>query len=210
MYTRTPARSRTLALTLLASTLLTTTGVSANIVAFDFDTAEGGFELMPDMVAPGISSSLWSDTDGNLSNVSGNPGLAASARGFDDGNAMTFSLSLPTGVTLAISDVAFDQRASSSGPTGWALAINGVTVASGATTTTFGHILESVTLPSISGVADFVLSGLGAASASGTWRVDNFEVSGALMTQPVPVPAALVLLTSSIAGLVGLRGLGRV
>ena len=69
------------------------------------------------------------------------------------------------------------------------------------TSTSFG----AVTLPlalSAQSVFELALSGTGASSSVGTWRIDNFRLEGTRVPEPVPVPAPIGLLAS---GLVWLR-----
>jgi hypothetical protein len=77
----------------------------------------------------------------------------------------------------------------------WTVGVNGDTIASGATTTTFTTVRVPLALPAQDHL-DIALDGFDASSAQGTWRIDNFELLGA--TAPVPVPPALPLLASGL------------
>jgi hypothetical protein len=160
---------------------------AATVARYDFDDDAGGFINEAEDLAAQLSASGWSDIDGTLGSAAGNPGFALSARDFADGNEYRITLTPAPGFTLGLSSVRFDSRASTTGPAVWALSIDGVEIASGATATTF--TTADVPLASAAGSAPLVLGlrGTQAASSLGTWRLDNVVLSGAVT--PVPVPA---------------------
>jgi hypothetical protein len=169
------------------------------LLAYSFDTSTSAFINAPSELAAGVSAGAWTDLDGTLISFAGNPGRALGAKSFHDGNSLGLRLSADT--ALLPTRISFDQQASASGPREWSLAINGRPIASGLTSTSFG----SVTLPlslSAQRVFELALSGTGASSSVGTWRIDNFRLEGTQVPVPVPVPAPVGLLAS---GLVWLR-----
>lgn len=180
------------------------TADAATLVLFDFNDAVNALELTPEVIAPDVAASLWSDAAGTVTGGTGNPGRAASAKSWVDGNAWHFTLAPLPGYTLSLDGFSFDDLASGTGPKDWQLRIDGGLFASGSTTATaFGTHGGTFTLEPTTGPLSIALLGTGASSNSGTWRIDNFALTGAVA--PVPVPAAFVLLLSGIAGLVGLR-----
>ena len=205
MYTHLRAHPRLLCLASVVALipLWAPPASSTPVVGFDFDGAGGVFELSPDTLAPGLAAAPWSDLDGVFSSVAGNPGLALSSRSFHDGNSLLFALSVLPGYVLALDGFAFDQRASASGPSNWALSIAGAQVANGTTSTSFAGRSGMLGLSGLAGDVVIALSGTGASSSAGTWRVDNFSLTGAV--SPVPLPPSLLLLLSSVLGLVGMR-----
>ena len=177
---------------------------AATLVLFDFNDAANTLELTPEVIAPGVTASLFSDTAGTLTSGAGNPGRAVSARTWLDGNAWHFTLEPLPGYTLSLDGFSFDDLASGTGPKTWTLQIEGDSAATGATTTSvFGTHGGAFAPGSSTSPIGIALLGTGASSNSGTWRIDNFALTG--VVAPVPVPAAFVLLLSGIAGLVGLR-----
>lgn len=180
------------------------TADAATLVLFDFNDAANALELTPEIIAPGVAAGLFSDTAGTLTSGVGNPGRAVSARTWFDGNAWHFTLEPLPGFTLSLDGFSFDDLASGTGPKDWQLQIDGVSFATGPTAVTaFGTHGGAFALGPTTGPLGIALLGSGASSNSGTWRIDNFALTGAVA--PVPVPAAFVLLLSGIAGLVGLR-----
>ena len=169
------------------------------LLAYSFDTSTSAFINAPSELAAGVSAGAWTDLDGTLTSFTGNPGRALGAKSFHDGNSLGLRLNADT--PLLPTRISFDHQASASGPRDWSLTINGRPIASGLTSTSF----TAVTLPlalSAQNVFELALSGTGASSSVGTWRIDNFRLEGTRIPEPVPVPAPIGLLAS---GLVWLR-----
>jgi hypothetical protein len=176
---------------------------SAPILAFDFDGADGGFTDQPALLASGLTASGWSDRDGTLTDFAGNPGRAIAASGWNDGNALRFVLTTAANAFLDLEGWSFDQRASASGPLGWRLRIGEILIAAGDTTLAFATMSGASMIRDLNGSFTVELEADGASSAAGTWRIDNFTLSGALRTVPEPATAglaALALLCFALAG----------
>ena len=210
MYSIILARSRVFFHIMVSTTLylLSQASCAADIVVFDFEDAGGKFELTAEAIAPQLSASPWSDADGTLTSFSGNPGLALAARSWDDGNSLHFVLSTVPDQALHLDGFSFDQRASSSGATSWSLLVAGLEVATGSTAPNFTTESSAFSTGPLSGDIAIALFGSGASGSSGTWRIDNFTLSGGVTT--VPLPGSLVLMLSTICGLVGMRWLAPV
>jgi hypothetical protein len=176
---------------------------AATIVAFDFEDASNTLELTPDSTAPGVVAGAWSDADGTLLGAAGNPGRAISTRSWLDGNTLSFALAPEPGLALSLGEFHFDQVASGSGPAAWSLRIDGAPVASGATTSVFTTHGGAIAAGPYASEVIVSLIGSGATGSLGTWRIDNFSLTGTVA--PVPVPPPLLLLLSGIVGLVGMR-----
>jgi hypothetical protein len=176
---------------------------AAQVLGYDFDGPGGALELSADTLAPGLSAAPWSDLDGVLASAAGNPGLALSSRSFHDGNGLILALTVLPGYVLTLDGFAFDQRASNTGPTSWGLSIAGAELANGTTSTTFADRSGVLGLGDLAGDIVIAVSGAGASSSAGTWRIDNFSLTGAV--NPVPLPPSLLFLLSSVIGLVGMR-----
>lgn len=168
---------------------------AATLAGWTFDAADGSFTADPATLAANASVGAWQDLDGTLTSFSGSSGRAIGARSFDNGNSLRVTLGAQGG-SFALDELRFDQQASASGPKTWAARINGVLVASGATTTTLTSIVIPLALTGTLFELDF--AGSGATSGQGTWRLDNVQLSG---TSPVPLPAALPLFACALLGL---------
>ncbi len=208
MYTTHPPRAAA-RIFVAALFLVSSTSFATPIVVFDFDGPGGGFENAPELAAAGITINPWSDLDGTLTNFTGNPGRAVAARDWHDGNELGFAIQVLPGFALTLDGFAFDQRASSSGPLDWQLSIGGIPLTGGLTSLGFTSLAEPLSLSGLSGLIPVALFGSGASSASGTWRIDNFSLTGQLQTlsTPVPEPQSWLLLLGGLALLFSYRRL---
>ena len=179
---------------------------------------------------PGLDSTLslptslqtfsqWTDTKGTLiaGGLVGSSGRAIAATGWDGsgGNAFQFSFNVASGYKLSISNISFLEQGSNGsgrglGPTAWTLGLNGNPILNGsATRGGFGTQSGSLSLSNLTGTQFFNLGATGAAASganaasTATWRAENFTITGSIT--PVPVPAAVWLLGSAMAGVVGWR-----
>lgn len=173
------------------------------LTSFAFDDETGDFTNMADIVAAGLDVSAWYTATGSVADFAGVEGRALAARNFASGNALVLDITVAHGFSLDLGAVAFDHVASASGPTQWMLHIDGADILGGATPSSFERIDDTFALGPFSGALRIELRGLGASSNSGTYRVDNFTLSGNVA--PVPLPGALVL-AASAAGLLPLVG----
>lgn len=168
------------------------------IVLYTFDDG-GTFYNGPDTVAPRLTAAAWSDRDGTLGDYAGNGGRAVAASSWDDGNAFRFALTVAPGYALALSGFSFDQRASGTGAKHWALKLGSTVLDSGGTSTDFTQRSGPLALGGLADRLLFELAGGGGDSSAGTWRIDNFSLSGTLQPQAVPEPPMPVLLASALA-----------
>ena len=180
---------------------------------------------------PGLDSTLslptslqtfshWTDTKGTLiagGLVGSSSSRAIAATGWDGsgGNAFQFSFNVASGYKLSISNISFLEQGSNGsgrglGPTAWTLGLNGNPILNGsATRGGFGTQSGSLSLSNLTGTQFFNLGATGAAASganaasTATWRAENFTITGSIT--PVPVPAAVWLLGSAMAGVVGWR-----
>ncbi len=174
---------------------------AATVVGYTFDDSNGDFVNAVNFSAPGILGSAWTDADGTLTDFAGVTDRAIAARNFADGNSLSFSVSVDSGMRLELEALGFAQQASTSGPTDWTLSVAGVPITAGTTTTSFRSETVAFNGVSLQGTQTLTLGGTGAASSSGTWRIDDVVLSGNL--KPVPLPPTLALLASSLILLQG-------
>lgn len=179
---------------LAVSTGFGTSAHAATLASWSFDAPDGTFTGAADVLAPGASAGAWSDLDGTLSNYGGASGRAVGARSFDDGNSLR--VTVDAGAPFTLEELRFEQQASASGPKSWTVRVNGTVAASGATSSTLSPFVVPVGVTAA--LFELSFDGLDAASAQGTWRLDNVALIG---TSPVPLPAALPLFVSGLLGL---------
>lgn len=168
------------------------------LVSYDFDGPDGSFVNGPASVAAHLTASAWSDDDGTLSDYAGVSGRAVAASSWNDGNAFRFALTVAPGYSLQLSSFGFEQRASSTGAKSWALTLDGATLASGTTSTSFAARSGGLALSALTDQLLFAVTGTGANSSTGTWRIDNFLFSGTLTANAVPEPPAPLLLAPAL------------
>lgn len=173
--------------------------------------------------------SAWTDADGTLIQTDpiqatnglqgqGGTGRAVAARSWHDGNTFNFSFDVAAGSRLSLSQINFFEQGSSGaqglGPTSWKLSINGQQVGAGSAfrgNPGAERILDTGLPTDLTGTVAFSIFATGSENGSGvaanaTWRIDNFTLTGDVA--PVPVPGAVWLFGSAVAGLVGLRRRG--
>lgn len=161
------------------------------VLFFDYEDDNGEFELGPELALAGLDVQTWTVLSSSIRDFGGNPARAMASSGFDTGNSFQLTVAVEPGTVVELSGFSFDQLASSSGPGNWALAIDGAEIASGATSTTFASENGLLSLAPLTETFTIGLSGAGASSNRGTWRIDNFALTGAV--HPVPLPASLGL-----------------
>jgi len=171
-------------------------GASSILARYDFDNDAGGFENGPDFAVPGLNPTGWYAATGTVSDFAGTEGRALAARNYLNGNALRFDIAISSGFSVDIDDYAFSHLASGSGPANWTLEIDGFEIASGATPPSFGNVSGPAGLTDISGILEIALHGFGAASNSGTYRVDDFELFGTV--RAVPVGPSIAFLGSAM------------
>lgn len=179
---------------------------SANttVVLFDFEDSGGVFENRADVLNVGLTTSPWFDQRDSLTDFSGQPntGRALAARSFVTGNSLQVELTVEPGFALLLDGYQFDHFASANGPQSWDLFVDGVSIGRGATQTTFTQAEGAVAVGDLRGTILVALVGANAATNAGTYRIDNFQLSGNVSA--VPLAPSLVLLSSGL-GLLRVR-----
>jgi hypothetical protein len=170
---------------------------STTIVSYDFEDITGSFENTPEISLPEVEPLAWFDVLGTLTNFTGNPGRALAAKSFLDGNSIVLVVNLLPGFSAHLDHYSFDHLASASGPVNWDLKINTLPIGSGLTSTSFTGVSGELSLDDITDSFTVELSGAAATSNSGTYRLDNFVLSGTIT--PVPLAPGIVLFGSALA-----------
>ena len=181
----------------------------AVLLHYGFDTGSSTFAnpgLDPASAVPAAlqgTGDAWTTQDGGalLTTIKGQSvvDLAIASTGWDDGNAFVFSLTVAAGYVLTVSAIDFWEQGSGGGgrgfgPSSWSLSANGGLLASGSAqrgNPGAVHLLALDAQPAAMGLTGAVTLTLFATGAeasganpasSGTWRVDNFTLSGSLQT----------------------------
>jgi uncharacterized protein len=173
-------------LTLLPATSATADDHAAVIALFDFE----GATTEPAVVHPAFEVGPMAANRGSVSFPQGTGGPGSSAMStnqwHENDNYFQFVVAPPPeGVELTA--FSFDQNASGTGPTAWALSIvddpegaeDETEVASGATSTSFGTRTADLTaVDERTEPFAIRIRGSGATGATGTWRIDDVTLSG--------------------------------
>jgi len=176
-----------------------TASASSFVIEFDFEDTQGEFENLAQSGRLGLTASPWFDERDSLTDFSGQPstGRSLAARSFVAGNSLRFELNLEPGLALTLDSYQFDHTASASGPTNWNLFGDGASIGGGATGASFTRASDVLSMSGLRGTILIALVGADAASNSGTYRIDNFRLSGSVST--VPLAPSLILLSSGLA-----------
>jgi len=169
---------------------------AALLVDLTFDDGMGGstfFNPGDQAGTAGLTISAWSDGDGNgVGDATGVTGRAIDDSGFANGNSFLFTIDVSAGQQMSIDSILFSDRASGTGPSGWELELNSVSLGTGSTHSSFAsNSLTSLGQSGLTGTNSFELIGSGASSAGGTWRIDDFQINGSVSA--IPEPSALIL-----------------
>ncbi len=198
MYTKFfKARNTHAAIFFAAITYCNTTLASTVVVGYDFEDPTGSFENAPETSIIGVDPEPWFDVQGSLTDFTGNPGRALAARTFLEGNAMVLVVNVLPGFSAMLDGYSFDHLASASGPMNWQLKINDLPIVSGVASTSFTSVNGGLSLSDITDSITVELFGSAATSYSGTYRLDNFGLSGTVT--PVPRAPSIVLFGSALA-----------
>ena len=184
MYTKTPSYYFVcLTLAVVYATFPTCSPASTDIVSFDFDDSNGSFENAPEILNFGLATLPWAVQRGTLTDFSGSPssGRAIGARSFVDGNSLIFELIVEHGFSASIDGYAY----SGGGLSGNYDLVNG-----------------ALSLEDLTGSVFIAVAGSAASSNSGTYRLDNFVLTGTVSS--VPLAPSLLLFGSGLS-LLGFR-----
>jgi hypothetical protein len=183
---------------------LTTLPLPAQLVTYDFEVDVA----TPASVGEGIAASELGLNAGSVTYAAGSSGRAISGAnwlGAPGEKYWEFTLQVNPGVSFDLASLGFDYRSTLTGPSEWALTINGEAAGSGTllTDAEFHSLNLDLTafadLPS----AEFRLTGSGGATAAGAWRLDNVILNGSLTVTPVPEPSTWALLGGGLLFLAG-------
>ncbi len=177
--------------------LISVTGVKSQVYYHSFDNAPSGppFLDAPNIGAPDILNSSWTNSvNVSFAAFAGTSGPSLCITNPTGNTSFTFTLTfdVASGKTLNLTSYNFWNRRSSTGPTTWALSINGTPFGGGATSSVTAGALVGVNpsvLNNLTGTVTVVLTLTGA--TGGTFRLDNFTLNGSIGSTPALTATAL-------------------
>lgn len=148
------------------------------------------YTVPPTSINSNLSSSSWSTSNsGGFVDFAGSAGKALSVTLSATGTiTYTLSINISPISTVDVSSFSFWRRRSSTGPTGWSMTINSISVGSGIMSGTGGASTGTVSVSSpvqnLTTTLNVVLTITGG-NSGGTFRLDDFTLNG-IVTSPPP------------------------
>lgn len=142
------------------------------------------------VMAPGLSGGNWTASTSTTS-FGGASGQSLAFSNSSGTPTLTLTMTIQPGYSLSLSSYSFWRQRSATGAQNYTLRINGTSVGSGTSPTSgtgTGTLSLSPAMSNLTGTVTVVL-GVSGASGSGTFRVDDFTLTGVL----VPGSAAPVV-----------------
>ena len=140
------------------------------------------YTVAPTVLDTNLSNSSWANSNSTWTSFAGSSGQAISLSNSSGTPTYTLTFDVAPGFQLDVTSFDFWRRRSNTGAQNWAMTINGISVGSGTiptTGSTIGTTAVSNTVSSQTGTITVVIS-LSGASASGTFRLDDFTLNGAV------------------------------
>lgn len=140
------------------------------------------YTVTPTVLDTNLSNSSWTNSNSAWTSFLGSSGQAISLNNSGGTPTLTLTFDVATGFQLDVTSFNFWRRRSTTGAQNWAMTINGINVGSGTVPTTgssIGTTAVSNPVNSQTGTITVVIS-LSGASSTGTFRLDDFTLSGAV------------------------------
>lgn len=136
-------------------------------------------------LAPGITSAVWTTSAAGFTSYNGSAGLALALSNSSGTPTMTLTLGLDNNYKLDLTNLSFWRQRSAAGAQNWTLSVNGTQVQTGTVPTTgatTGTLTPTTTaFGGASGLDSYTfVLGLSGASGTGTFRLDDFLLTGSL------------------------------
>lgn len=169
-------------------------GQSGTLLYYEFGPSAPA-TLQPDSQAGALAvadlTANGAAPDSATGYTAGSGGQSVSANGWNGStNFWQVAITIQPGLTLQITGVYFATRSSATGPTNWSLAYSadgyGSSLAGGGlrTNATFEAATATVSAVAATNTLAVRLYGSGAASAAGTWRLDDLTLQGVIAVDP--------------------------
>lgn len=165
-------------------------------------TAVNPYTVTPNTIDPNLSASQWSTSiAAGFTTFAGSTGQALSVSNSSATPTYSLTFNVAPGFTCSITDFSFWRQRSNTGAQTWTLSVNGTTVGAGATPTAgvnTGTLAVSNPVNGLSGTVNVVLK-LSGASGTGSFRLDDFTLYGAVNPTVTCTPPTIQATTFSVA-----------
>lgn len=160
-----------------------TTIYQQNFNSRSITVAEKPYNDAPQTLAANLGSSSWTTSVAGFTTATGASGLALVMANGTVGSSPTITLSFAvTSGDISISTISFWFNRSATGPTNYSLSINGgSSVTSGSSAGTTGISVGPISVAgytNLTGIVTFTFTLSGATSTVGTFRLDDFTITG--------------------------------
>ena len=151
------------------------------------------YTVDPSIFATNLNSSSWTTSTANFTGSPGSSGGALSTTPGTASHTYTLTFNVASGYTLSIAAFNFWRISSGTGPTAWAITINGTAVGSGSITNTgaaIGQTNVTNTITGLTGTITIIYTVSGGSGSSGTNRLDDFTLIGNITCSTPSAPSA--------------------
>lgn len=140
------------------------------------------YTVAPDTLDVSLSASVWSNSSSSWTSYTGQSGQALAISNTSGDPTITLRLNIAPGYELSIIDFSFWSQRSPTGAPDWNMTINGIQAGSGTVLTGGASTGNLPVANPVSGITDSLLIeiSLSHASGSGTFRIDNFKITGSV------------------------------
>lgn len=173
----------------------------------DFGTnviSEHPYTVVPGTFGEHLSSSSWTNSSGEWTSYSGRSGQALSLSNSSN-TVIVLNFDIADGYELSLTSFNFWRQRSTTGAQNWNMTVNGISVGSGTIPTSGASIGQSNVANAVNGqtgTVSVVLS-LSGSTGIGTFRLDDFELSGTVsggLTNIPPVMNAIPAQSATVGG----------
>ncbi len=181
---------------IVSSNIVVTNVVPVVIYQHDFGTTgptSKPYTVDPPIFATNLSSSAWTTSTTTFTGSPGSSGGSLSSTPGTASHTYTLTFNVASGYTLSITSFNFWRISSGTGPTAWAMTVNGTSVGSGLITTTgaaIGQTNVTNTIAGLTGTITVIYTVSGGSSSSGTNRLDDFTLNGNVTCLTPSAPSA--------------------
>jgi len=169
------------------------------------------YTVAPSVLDASLSNSSWTNNTGAWVSYVGSSGQALGLANSSGSASVTLTFTVAPGKQITVDSFSFWRQRSNNGAPNWAMTINGINVGSGTIPTSgasTGMLAAANPVSNLTGNINVTISLSGAAGA-GTFRVDDFTLTGSVTNSCIaPVINSVSPLSGPVNTIVTLNGSG--